>query len=335
MMSFEDIVDMDWLDSHSIKGEPMDLFPSDLSDFSQYFDEQATSTSAMINNNPLTSCSAAALAAAASVPPPPLTFPSTEQIKQLIELAKHQLAIRQAAAALIQTKAVKDEQVDDDKKTAAQDKKQLNSDDAGDPLSHNGDHLAVAAAAAAADSTLFSTNHDDLPDTVSPESLMKPASPIHTSATSMPPASAPVSSPLQQATPSTQQKNKTSTSMAVTDDDDDMLSDLPDKKSRRDSLGDDPLVSLEAFAESDGIDIKKLTPKERRQLRNKISARNFRVRRKEYITTLEQQVNEHKKHAEQLIEKLSKMDDENRQLRQEVDYLKQQNLLLQQQQVVC
>jgi hypothetical protein len=39
-------------------------------------------------------------------------------------------------------------------------------------------------------------------------------------------------------------------------------------------------ISLETYAESDGIDIQKLTSKEKRQLRNKISARNFRVRRK-------------------------------------------------------
>jgi hypothetical protein len=50
--------------------------------------------------------------------------------------------------------------------------------------------------------------------------------------------------------------------------------------SRRSSLLADEVKSLEAYAESDGIDIKKLTPRERRQLRNKISARNFRVRRK-------------------------------------------------------
>ncbi|KAI8053014.1 hypothetical protein BDF22DRAFT_686620 [Syncephalis plumigaleata] len=38
--------------------------------------------------------------------------------------------------------------------------------------------------------------------------------------------------------------------------------------------------------------IRKMTPKERRQLRNKISARNFRLRRKEYIGTLEAEVKE-------------------------------------------
>ncbi|KAJ1976277.1 hypothetical protein H4R34_004036 [Dimargaris verticillata] len=40
------------------------------------------------------------------------------------------------------------------------------------------------------------------------------------------------------------------------------------------------------------VDLKKLSSKERRQIRNKISARNFRLRRKEYIATLEGQVKE-------------------------------------------
>ncbi|KAI8376331.1 uncharacterized protein BYT42DRAFT_498232 [Radiomyces spectabilis] len=88
------------------------------------------------------------------------------------------------------------------------------------------------------------------------------------------------------------------------------------------------MMSLEAYAESDGIDIKRLTPKERRQLRNKISARNFRVRRKEYITALEAQVDDHKKHAQQLGNQLEKLEEENKQLRSEVDTLKRQNQLL-------
>ncbi|KAI8061877.1 uncharacterized protein B0P05DRAFT_557082 [Gilbertella persicaria] len=39
-------------------------------------------------------------------------------------------------------------------------------------------------------------------------------------------------------------------------------------------------MTLEAYAKTDGIDIRNLSSKERRQLRNKISARNFRIRRK-------------------------------------------------------
>ncbi|CAO3697140.1 unnamed protein product [Umbelopsis ramanniana] len=75
-------------------------------------------------------------------------------------------------------------------------------------------------------------------------------------------------------------------------------------------------------------DIKKMTPKERRQLRNKISARNFRVRRKEYISTLEAQVQEHKSYADQLFDKLSKVENENICLKAEVDSLRRQNQLL-------
>jgi hypothetical protein len=102
-------------------------------------------------------------------------------------------------------------------------------------------------------------------------------------------------------------------------------------------------------------DIKKMTPKERRQLRNKISARNFRVRRKgeswdgmrrrsycvlgilithaltpllEYISTLEAQVQEHKSYADQLFEKLSKVENDNICLKAEVDSLRRQNQLL-------
>ncbi|KAF8928245.1 hypothetical protein BGZ58_009796 [Dissophora ornata] len=43
---------------------------------------------------------------------------------------------------------------------------------------------------------------------------------------------------------------------------------------------------------STGSPEKKMTSKERKKLRNKLSARNFRVRRKEYITTLEDQIKE-------------------------------------------
>ncbi|KAG0007026.1 hypothetical protein BGZ65_012084 [Modicella reniformis] len=51
-------------------------------------------------------------------------------------------------------------------------------------------------------------------------------------------------------------------------------------------------------------ELKKMTSKERRQLRNKLSARNFRVRRKEYISTLENQVKEARKEAADLQRRL-------------------------------
>ncbi|KAI9266014.1 hypothetical protein BY458DRAFT_457630 [Sporodiniella umbellata] len=90
------------------------------------------------------------------------------------------------------------------------------------------------------------------------------------------------------------------------------------------------VTTLEAYAAADGIDLKKLSSKERRQLRNKISARNFRVRRKEYITSLEEQVADHKRAGEELKEKLHLVEDENRSLRKEMDILKKQNQQLQQ-----
>jgi cell division protein FtsB len=49
---------------------------------------------------------------------------------------------------------------------------------------------------------------------------------------------------------------------------------------------------------------------------------------------LELQVNDHKQHAEGLAERLGMIENENKQLRQEVDTLKRQNLLLQQQQIL-
>ncbi|KAI9016304.1 hypothetical protein CLU79DRAFT_764361 [Phycomyces nitens] len=81
--------------------------------------------------------------------------------------------------------------------------------------------------------------------------------------------------------------------------------------------------SLEAMAEADGMDIKKLTARERRQLRNKISARNFRVRRKEYLASLEQQIDHHKQRAEDLAGRLEEAEDENEKLRHELQVLKQ------------
>ncbi|KAG0050648.1 hypothetical protein BGZ83_004581 [Gryganskiella cystojenkinii] len=71
-------------------------------------------------------------------------------------------------------------------------------------------------------------------------------------------------------------------------------------------------------------DLKKMTSKERRQLRNKISARNFRVRRKEYIGTLEGQVEQHKSEARQLREAVTYVHEENKRLKDELESMKQQ-----------
>ncbi|KAF9541616.1 hypothetical protein EC957_002920 [Mortierella hygrophila] len=71
-------------------------------------------------------------------------------------------------------------------------------------------------------------------------------------------------------------------------------------------------------------DLKKMTSKERRQLRNKISARNFRVRRKEYIYTLEGQVLLHKTEARHLREAVTLMQDENQRLKDELEVVRRQ-----------
>ncbi|CAO3591100.1 unnamed protein product [Absidia cylindrospora] len=68
--------------------------------------------------------------------------------------------------------------------------------------------------------------------------------------------------------------------------------------------------------------LKSMSPRERRQLRNKISARNFRHRKKEYMTTLEDELEScrsenNKLHTELTImrKRLDKLNGENKQLR--------------------
>ncbi|KFH69296.1 hypothetical protein MVEG_04111 [Podila verticillata NRRL 6337] len=66
-------------------------------------------------------------------------------------------------------------------------------------------------------------------------------------------------------------------------------------------------------------ELKKMTSKERRQLRNKLSARNFRVRRKEYIGTLENQVKEARREATELQKRLAQSELNCQFLRQELE----------------
>ncbi|KAI9465058.1 hypothetical protein BJY52DRAFT_761872 [Lactarius psammicola] len=67
---------------------------------------------------------------------------------------------------------------------------------------------------------------------------------------------------------------------------------------------------------------KKMSSKEKRQLRNKISARNFRVRRKEYITTLEGDIAERDRLIDAIRSELGSSQSENAALRQEISALK-------------
>ncbi|KAH6887808.1 hypothetical protein BKA70DRAFT_1332500 [Coprinopsis sp. MPI-PUGE-AT-0042] len=66
----------------------------------------------------------------------------------------------------------------------------------------------------------------------------------------------------------------------------------------------------------------KMSSKEKRQLRNKISARNFRVRRKEYISTLEGDIAERDRLLEAIRNELGSSRNENLALRREVENLK-------------
>ncbi|KAJ1800164.1 hypothetical protein LPJ59_001293 [Coemansia sp. RSA 2399] len=91
------------------------------------------------------------------------------------------------------------------------------------------------------------------------------------------------------------------------------------------SLDDESAIyaMTEGSDELDGIDLKSMSSKERRQLRNKISARNFRVRRKEYISNLEGEVRMHKEEADGLRSDLIASKKENQQLRDELQKLRQ------------
>ncbi|KAJ7669468.1 hypothetical protein DFH06DRAFT_1267478 [Mycena polygramma] len=66
----------------------------------------------------------------------------------------------------------------------------------------------------------------------------------------------------------------------------------------------------------------KMSSKEKRQLRNKISARNFRVRRKEYISTLEDNIAERDRLLSAIRAELGSTQSENLALRQEIAALK-------------
>ncbi|KAK9458949.1 uncharacterized protein V1516DRAFT_606389, partial [Lipomyces oligophaga] len=66
---------------------------------------------------------------------------------------------------------------------------------------------------------------------------------------------------------------------------------------------------------------KKLSSKERRQLRNKVSARHFRLRRKEYITHLEQLVAQKSSESSTLKTENTRLADENKRLREALSAL--------------
>ncbi|KAI8826053.1 uncharacterized protein EV422DRAFT_563865 [Fimicolochytrium jonesii] len=77
------------------------------------------------------------------------------------------------------------------------------------------------------------------------------------------------------------------------------------------------LEDLRQFVEELEAD-ESITPKEKRQLRNKLSARNFRVRRKEYVTQLEDQAEMLRKETVELKAQLAAKDKETENLRREL-----------------
>ncbi|OZJ03626.1 hypothetical protein BZG36_03733 [Bifiguratus adelaidae] len=89
-------------------------------------------------------------------------------------------------------------------------------------------------------------------------------------------------------------------------------------------LSHDADLSGDELLESEGIDFKKLSPKERRQIRNKISARNFRVRRKEYMVNLESQMSDVQKENKQLRGQVDELSLENSDLKRQLDGLRKE-----------
>ncbi|KAJ1020979.1 hypothetical protein NDA13_005608 [Ustilago tritici] len=76
------------------------------------------------------------------------------------------------------------------------------------------------------------------------------------------------------------------------------------------------------YLKPDPEEYKKLSSREKRQLRNKISARNFRTRRKEYITQLEEQISDRDTIIEGLRQQISELSVENKSLKEQVKTIK-------------
>ncbi|KAI9305424.1 hypothetical protein BJ944DRAFT_265231 [Cunninghamella echinulata] len=75
--------------------------------------------------------------------------------------------------------------------------------------------------------------------------------------------------------------------------------------------------------------LKSMSPKERRQLRNKISARNFRNRRKQYITTIEEELDKYKDENKKLHSELNMIREQKNKLQEENKQLKLDLILYQ------
>ncbi|KAF9427534.1 hypothetical protein BGZ76_002303 [Entomortierella beljakovae] len=109
---------------------------------------------------------------------------------------------------------------------------------------------------------------------------------------------------------------------AASDDESDLEGEQNESSEQTHGLKTQPGIKTDDIPSS--TDLKKMTSKERRQLRNKISARNFRVRRKEYIFTLEGQVLQHKTEARHLREAVTLVQEENLKLKGELEQVRRQ-----------
>ncbi|KAI9250358.1 hypothetical protein EDC94DRAFT_527166 [Helicostylum pulchrum] len=114
----------------------------------------------------------------------------------------------------------------------------------------------------------------------------------------------PVNSTVRTKKPTVPKKSKMKDSIFVTELPQNSYKKKRSQLSSGDENSDDDMLLDEQFPASK---LKNMTPKERRQLRNKISARNFRVRRKEYITQLEEKVEEHEQTIDGLQQENSKL----------------------------
>ncbi|GAC97397.1 hypothetical protein PHSY_004982 [Pseudozyma hubeiensis SY62] len=107
------------------------------------------------------------------------------------------------------------------------------------------------------------------------------------------------------------------------DDDDDADDDRHAHRSGSKPLNTIPMAVGDInYLKPDPEEYKKLSSKEKRQLRNKISARNFRTRRKEYIGQLEDQIADRDALIEGLRQQISQLSVENKTLKDEVKTIK-------------
>lgn len=263
-MDFEDIVDMDWLNSHTIDSTSLPS-PPFIKDEDFNMDYQHSFSSPHMETDQLVVQDAADAKDM-------MVMPTTEQIKQLIELAKRQLALREQLAA----------------GGGGANNPIIAAEPTPEPESPPTTTISNCMLTAPMEPLI---KIEDLYKSSALDTTLSPSATTHSTST----LAATITEPSATITTTTASSSSTCPAAAAA-----TSTDIPDTVSPESLIKseDTPLdnskrecsheaegpISLEAYAETGGIDIKKLTSKERRQLRNKISARNFRVRRKGRLT---------------------------------------------------